>query len=101
MGKFEELKQYHIGLIVLGSLFIATGLVANNVMPWADQITLTHIERCIADMHFRHNNETQFQECVTPDLKKIESIQQINAYTTILFSIGGVFVGLGFSKKSK
>ena len=51
-------------------------------------------------MHFRNQNETQFQECVTPDLEKIESIQKINAFTTILYSIGGVFIGLGFRKKS-
>jgi len=42
-----------------------------------------------------------FQKCVFPDLKKIEAIQQINTYTTILFSIGGVFMGLGFRTKSK
>lgn len=47
-------------------------------------------------MHFRNHNETQFQECVKPDLEKIEAIQKINALTTILYSIGGVFIGLGF-----
>jgi hypothetical protein len=102
MNKFvDEIRKYHVGLFVMGILFIALGITANNVMLWADQTTLTHIERCIVDMHFRHNNETQFQECVSPDLKKIEAIQQINTYTTILFSIGGVFVGLGFRIKSK
>ena len=78
---------------------IIAGITADNVMPWVDQITLTNIEICIADVHFRNHNETQFQECVTPDLEKIEGIQKINALTTILYSIGGVFIGLGFRKK--
>jgi len=69
-------------------------------MPWVDQINLTKIESCIADMHFRNYNETQFQECVTPNLEKIEGIQKINAFTTIFYAMGGVFIGLGFRKKS-
>lgn len=97
----EEIKKHQVGLFIMGILFITAGIFANNIMPWADQIALTQIESCIADMHFRHNDETKFQECVSPDLKKIEAIQQINAYITILFSIGGVFIGLGFSTKSK
>ncbi len=76
------------------------GISTDNVMPWVDQITLTNIENCIADIHFRNHNETQFQECVSPDLDKIENVQQMNALTTILYSMGGIFIGLGFRKKS-
>ena len=102
MGKvIDKIKKYNVELFVIGILFIVMGVFTNNVMPWAEQSTLSYIESCIADMHFRHNNETKFRECVTPDLKEIESIQLINAYTAVLYSMGGVFIGLGFSKKSE
>lgn len=102
MGKFiDEVKKYHVGLFVMGILLIIAGLLIDNAMAWIDQITLMNIESCIADMHFRNTNEIQFQECIFPDLKKIESIQQINAYATIFYSTGGVLVGLGFRKKSE
>lgn len=97
----EKVKKYDISFIIIGSLMIIAGIVTDNVMPWVDQITLTNIETCIADMHFRNHSEIQFQECVTPDLEKIEGIQKINALTTILYSIGGVFIGLAFRTKSK
>lgn len=97
----EKFKKYDISFIIVGLLMIIAGITADNVMPWVDQITLTNIEICIADMHFRNHTETQFQECVATDLEKIESIQKINALTTILYSIGGVFIGLGFRKKSE
>jgi len=100
MSNIEKVKKYDISFIIIGSLMIIAGITADNVMPWVDQITLTKMESCIADMHFRNHNETQFQECVTPDLEKIEGIQKINALTTILYSMGGVFIGLGFRKKS-
>lgn len=100
MSNIEKVKKYDISFIIIGSLMIIAGITADNVMPWVNQITLTKIESCIADMHFRNHNETQFQECVTPDLEKIEGIQKINALTTILYSIGGVFIGLSFRKKS-
>ena len=80
---------------------ITAGIFADTVLPWADETTHTKIESCIADMHFRHNNETQFRECVAPDLKKIEAIQKLITFTTILYSIGGVFVGLGFRTRLK
>lgn len=101
MSNFKKIKNYDISFIIIGSLVIISGITLDNVMPWVDEITLTKIEICIADMHFRHNNETQFQECVTTDLEKIETIQTINALATILYSMGGVFIGLGFSTKSK
>lgn len=100
-GIIEKIKKYNTSLIGVGVLIIIAGIVADNVMPWVDQITLTHIEICIADMHFRNHNETQFQECVSPDLDKIEGIQQMNALTTLLYSMGGIFIGLGFAKKSQ
>lgn len=100
-GIVEKVKKYDISFIIIGSLMIIGGITVDNLMPWVDQITLTEIEICIADMHFRHNNETQFQECVNPDLEKIEAIQNINALKTTLYSIGGVFIGLGFRTKSK
>lgn len=101
MSNIKKIKNYEIGLIFMGSLMIGGGITAQNIMPWIDEITLIKIESCIADMHFRHNNETQFQECVITDLKKVETIQTINALTTILYSMGGVFIGLGFRKKSE
>lgn len=96
-----KVENFDIYFIIIGSLMIAAGISTDNVLPWADETTHTKIESCIADMHFRHNNETQFQECVVPDLKKIEDIQKLNALTTGLYSIGGVFVGLGFRTKLK
>ena len=90
-----------ISFIIIGSLVIIIGIIFDNVMPWLDQIILTKIENCIADTHFRNHNETQFQECVAPDLKQIEVTQKMNALTTILYSMGGVFIGFGFSTKTK
>ena len=96
-----KVTRYDVYFITMGSLMIASGIITDNVLPWADQSTLSKIEMCVADIHFRNHTETQFQECVTPDLEKIEAIQKINALTTILYSIGGVFIGLGFVTKSK
>ena len=101
MSNIEKVKKYDIFFMIIGSLMIIAGISADNIMPWADQITLIKIQSCIADMHFRNHNETQFQECVTPDIEKIGAIQKINALTTILYSIGGVFIGLSFRTKSK
>lgn len=103
MLNIEKIKKYEISLIVVaaGLLMIFAGITVDNLMPWVDQITLTEIERCIADMHFRHNDETQFQECVNPNLEKIEATQKITILKTIWYSIGGVFIGLGFRTKSK
>ena len=101
MSNIEKIKKYDISFIIIGSLMIFAGITVDNLMPWVDQITLTDIEICVADMHFRHNNETQFQECVNPNLEKIEAIQQITALKTVLYSIGGVFIGLGFRTKLK
>ena len=96
-----EVESFDVYFIIVGPLMIVAGILANSILPWADEITHTKIESCIADMHFRHDNEIQFQECVAPDLKKIESIQKLNVLTTVLYSIGGVFVGLGFRTKLK
>ncbi len=96
-----EIKILDVYFIIAGSLMIVAGIMVDNIMPWVDQISLIKIESCIADMHFRHNNETQFQKCVTPDLEQIQAIQKLTAFTTVLYSIGGVFVGLGFTTKSK
>ena len=101
MSNVEKIKKYDISLIIIGSLVIIGGITIDNLMPWVDQITLTNIEICIADMHFRHNNETQFQNCVKPDLEKIEVIQQVIALKTILYSMGGVLIGLGFKTISE
>lgn len=87
--------------IIIGALTIFAGIVLNNIMPWADQINLIHIEKCIADMHFRNINETDFQKCVTPNLKHITATQQLIAIITVLYTIGGVFVGFGFKTISK
>ena len=100
MGRSEKVKKYDINIIIVGALMIIGGITLDNLMPWIDQINLTNIEICIADMHFRNHTEKQFQECVNPDLEKIKLIQQINAFTTILYSIGGIFIGLGFRNKS-
>lgn len=96
-----EIKILDVYFIIFGSLMIFAGITVDNIMPWVNEINLNKIESCIADMHFRHSNETQFQKCVTPDLEQIQAIQKLTALTTILYSIGGVFVGLGFAAESK
>lgn len=96
-----EIKILDVRFIIVGSLFLFAGIIIDNTVPWIDQISLIKIESCIADMHFRHNNENQFQKCVTPDLEQIQTIQKLTALTTVFYSIGGVFVGLSFAAESK
>lgn len=97
---YEEIKRHHLSLIGMGTLIILLGMTVDNLMPWVDQTTLSNIGKCIADVHFRNHTETQFQECVAPDLEKIGNIQTITALKTMLYTLGSVFVGLGFRKKS-
>ena len=75
MSNSDRVKKFEYSFFIIGSVLIISGIVIDNAIPWSDQITLTKMGNCIADMHFRHNNETQFQECISPDLKKIETLQ--------------------------
>lgn len=97
----KQVKHFDLPFIIAGALFIVAGIFADHLMVWIDQITLSNIENCIADMHFRHNNEDTFLACVSTDLGKIEAILHWNTFTTILFSLGGVFIGLGFRTQLK
>jgi len=80
---------------------ILSGILVGNILPWSDEITHNKMESCIADMHFRNTTETQFQECVTPDIEKIIVLQKLNALIAAFYSIGGIFVGLGIKTKLK
>lgn len=102
MGKIiKKIQKYHYGLMILGILMIIGGIISDQFMLSVDQITIIEIGNCIADVHFRNNTENQFQECISPDFEKIEIIQKINAFTTILYSLGGAFIGCSFSKRSE
>lgn len=98
---FMYWKNYQYSFFFFGAIMIIGGITIENIMPYVNEIKLIKIEACIADMHFRHNNETHFQNCVNSDIKDIEQIQMVNAYTTIMYSMGGVFIGLGFQKSKK
>lgn len=96
-----EIEHFDVYFIILGSLIIAAGLSIDNFLPWADESTHNKMEGCIADMYFRHTDEAQFQKCVLPDLTQIESLQKLKVLISILYSVGGIFVGFGFSTKLK
>lgn len=96
-----EIKNVDVSFIILGSLIIAVGISIDYFLPWTEEISHNKIEKCIADMHFRNSTETQFQECVSTDLKQIEAIQKLNVIISVLYSMGGVFVGFGFITKVK
>ena len=96
----NEKSRTHYGYwIFLGITAIIGGLAAESIVPWADQSTLSVIETCIADMHFRNHTETEFRDCVSPDVEKIQALQHLIVITTIFYSVGGIFIGVGLTKK--
>lgn len=96
-----EIKISDVRFIILGIAVIVAGIAFDYALPWVNEINLNKIESCIADMHFRNATETQFQQCVTPDLKQIQAVQQLTLIITIFYSMGGVFIGLGFMTEAK